>query len=209
MNGLAINVPVALAVPECRDLPLPDIAGSDTAASARRSPLGQHRAGTKRRAKCVQYAPKSAFTKHSVCDRHAFALRNFESGTAACGSREKLPKRRTPTVDRCIVQEALGLLIPPQQTRKCLSAQKDRGHGGFDSPIRIPVPEFDGVFPAVILKEKTMNRDRSWIAVCCFTLVLSVALGLAEEIKLVRNCGSPDRYNKPVSQNQSFRQDKR
>lgn len=40
-----------------------------------------------------------------------------------------------------------------------------------------------------------------------FTLVLSVALGLAEEIKLVRNCGSPDRYNKLVSQNQSFRQE--
>ena len=61
-------------------------------------------------------------------------------------------------------------------------------------------------FAEDIFKEKAMKLDRSWISACCgLILVLSVVLCLAEEPKLIRNCGSPDRYNKLVSENESFR----
>lgn len=53
-----------------------------------------------------------------------------------------------------------------------------------------------------------MKRDRSWISTCCgLTVTMCVALGLAEEAKLVRNCGSPDRYNKLVSESKTFREE--
>jgi hypothetical protein len=52
-----------------------------------------------------------------------------------------------------------------------------------------------------------MNLNWPRLVACCgFIVSLFVALGGAQDLKLVRNCGSDDRYERIVQENASFRQ---